>query len=178
MAPSGRTGDGIGRLRDRFGGRVVALFVAYLELSVRDLLLGEGWPSDEIRRRTDLYSTLPDIAARRGIEYIDWPAFVRDSTRARGSIFDRMALHVDHGHLSPRGNRLRCGGDSRRATTGESPYRCSAQYGSSRSRGARRSARYVADPGGRFSGIRGVRQVSQLAELFVSPPVRSRGWHE
>ena len=97
---------GLGRLRDRFSGRLVALFVSSLEFTARDFLLGEGWPPDEIRRTEDLYRALPGIAARHGFEYIDWLALVRDVTRESGSIFAPFALYVDHGHLSPRANRL------------------------------------------------------------------------
>jgi lysophospholipase L1-like esterase len=95
----------MGRLRERFSGRLVAFVVSYLQLPMSDLLLAEGWTRDELRRSRDLYAALPAFAARYGIEYIDWLALVHDEIAAQGSLLAPFALYFDHGHLSRHGSR-------------------------------------------------------------------------
>ncbi len=96
--------SGMGRVRERFSGRVIALIVSYLQLPMSDLLLAEGWTRDELLRSRELYAALPAFAARYGIEYVDWLAVARDETRTEGSLFAPLALYFDHGHLSRRGS--------------------------------------------------------------------------
>ncbi len=96
---------GMGRVRERFSGRVVALIVSYLEFPMSDLFLAEGWTRDEIRKSRELYAALPAFAARYGIEYVDWLALARDENRRGGSIFAAFALYFDHGHLSRHGSQ-------------------------------------------------------------------------
>jgi len=97
--------SGLGRARDRFSGRVIAMIVSYLELPVDGLFLAEGWSREEIRRSQELYAALPALAARHGIEYVDWLALVGDETRMGGTLFAPFALYFDHGHLSRHGSR-------------------------------------------------------------------------
>lgn len=96
---------GMGRLRERFSGRVIALIVSFLHHPMSDVLLAEGWSRDELRRSRELYDALPALAARHGVEYLDWLALVREETRTTGSTLAPFALYFDHGHLSRRGSR-------------------------------------------------------------------------
>jgi lysophospholipase L1-like esterase len=97
--------SGLGRVRERFSGRVILLIVSYLQLPMNDLFLAEGFDPEDLRRSRELYAVLPALARRNGLDYVDWLALVEDEVRTAGSIFAPFALYFDHGHLSRHGSR-------------------------------------------------------------------------
>lgn len=93
-------------MREQAGGRVVVMFVAWIQYCARDLL-GAGKREDRRLAATPgVYAALPELARKHGVAYVDWNELCEAQTRETGSIFARMGLYVNHGHPSRLGHRL------------------------------------------------------------------------
>lgn len=93
-------------IADRFDNNITVMLATYMEYTLRDILLKQGWRDDIIEGTHALRRTLPDLTRQLGFRYYDWTDLVDDFMKTERSIFARFALYVDHAHLSPLGNRL------------------------------------------------------------------------
>ena len=90
----------------KFGDNVIIVLHTYMEYTLRDIFLENGWKEERIEKTHALRSALPEISKKYGYGYYDWTDIVADFTKGESSIFSRFALYADHCHLSPLGNRL------------------------------------------------------------------------
>jgi lysophospholipase L1-like esterase len=90
----------------RFGDNVIVVLHTYMEYSLRDIFLEDGWKQKRIEKTHALRSALPKICKEYGYGYSDWTDIVDDFLEGEKNIFSRFALYADHCHLSPLGNRL------------------------------------------------------------------------
>ena len=93
-------------ISQRFGDNVIVVLHTYMEYSLRDIFLANGWKQKRIEKTHALRSALPRICKEYVYEYYDWTDIVDDFLKGEKSIFSRFALYADHAHLSPLGNRL------------------------------------------------------------------------
>jgi len=91
---------------DRFEGGVAVATVPYLEYVARGLWRQYGFRRAQIETSDELWRELPGIVREAGLRYVDGVALLGSSVRSEGSVFAPLGLYADHGHLSPRGNRL------------------------------------------------------------------------
>jgi hypothetical protein len=90
----------------RFGDNVIIVLHTYMEYTLRDIFLENGWKKERIEKTHALRSALPKISKEYGYGYYDWTDIVDDFLKVEKNIFSRFALYADHCHLSPLGNRL------------------------------------------------------------------------
>jgi hypothetical protein len=90
----------------RFGDNVMIVLHTYMEYTLRDIFLENGWKKERIGKTHALRRALPKICKEYGYGYYDWTDIVNDFMKGKKSIFSRFALYADHCHLSPLGNRL------------------------------------------------------------------------
>jgi hypothetical protein len=90
----------------RFGDNVIIVLHTYMEYTLRDIFLENGWKGERIEKTHALRKALPSIAKEYGYGYSDWTDIVDDFLKGEKSIFSRFALYADHCHLSPLGNKL------------------------------------------------------------------------
>ena len=93
-------------ISQRFGDNVVVVLHTYMEYTLRDIFVENGWKQKRIEKTHALRSALPRICKEYGYGYYDWTEVVDDFLKVEKSIFSRFALYADHAHLSPLGNRL------------------------------------------------------------------------
>jgi hypothetical protein len=90
----------------RFGDNVIIVLHTYMEYTLRDIFLENGWKKERIEKTHALRRALPRISKEYGYGYYDWTDIVDDFMKEEKSIFSRFSLYADHCHLSPLGNRL------------------------------------------------------------------------
>jgi lysophospholipase L1-like esterase len=90
----------------RFGDNVIIVLHTYMEYTLRDIFLENGWKEERIEKTHALRSALPGMSKEYGYRYYDWTDIVDDFMKVERSVFSRFALYADHCHLSPLGNRL------------------------------------------------------------------------
>jgi hypothetical protein len=90
----------------RFGDNVIIVLHTYMEYTLRDIFLENGWKEERIDKTHALRRALPRISEKYGYGYSDWTDIVDDFLRGEKNIFSRFALYADHCHLSPMGNRM------------------------------------------------------------------------
>ena len=93
-------------ISQRFGDNIIIVLHTYMEYTLRDIFLENGWKQERIEKTHALRSALPKICKEYGYGYYDWTDIVDDFLKVEKSIFSRFALYADHCHLSPLGNRL------------------------------------------------------------------------
>jgi lysophospholipase L1-like esterase len=93
-------------ISQRFGDNVIMVLHTYMEYTLRDIFLENGWKQERIEKTHALRSALPKICKEYGYGYYDWTDIVDDFLKVEKNIFSRFALYADHCHLSPLGNRL------------------------------------------------------------------------
>jgi hypothetical protein len=93
-------------LADRFPDGVVLATVPYMEWVSRNLWQEHGFKRRRIETSEVLWRELPAIVRGADLGFVDGAALIEGSVKAEGSVFAPLALYADHGHLSPRGNRL------------------------------------------------------------------------
>jgi hypothetical protein len=106
VAPARSMAHELAALADRFEDGVVVATVPYLEWVTRGLWQEYGFPPGRIATSEVLWRELPGIVEGAGFRYVDGVALIESSVSAEGSVFAPLGLYADHGHLSPRGNRL------------------------------------------------------------------------
>ena len=90
----------------RFGDNVIIVLHTYMEYTLRDIFLENGWKKERIEKTHALRSALRGMSKEYGYRYYDWTDIVDDFMKGERSVFSRFALYADHCHLSPLGNRL------------------------------------------------------------------------
>jgi lysophospholipase L1-like esterase len=93
-------------ISERFNNNIVVVLQTYMEYTLRDIFLENGWKQKRIEKTHALRSALPKICKEYGYGYYDSTEIVDDFLKVEKSIFSRFALYADHAHLSPLGNRL------------------------------------------------------------------------
>lgn len=93
-------------MADRFPDGVVLATVPYMEWVSRNLWQEYGHKPGRIETSEILWRELPEIVRDVGLGFVDGAALLEARVKAEGSVFAPLALYADHGHLSPRGNRL------------------------------------------------------------------------
>ena len=93
-------------LADRFDHPPIVVLETYLEYSLQDFFMDEGWGKKKLRKTDELRVETQEQAAKLGFVYSDWSDDVSAFSEREKSIFAPFALYVDHTHLSPRGNML------------------------------------------------------------------------
>lgn len=106
LTPARSMAHELSALADRFEEGVVVASVPYLEWVTRGLWQEYGFPPGRIATSEVLWRELPGIVAGVGFRYVDGVALIESSVKAEGSVFAPLGFYADHGHLSPRGNRL------------------------------------------------------------------------
>jgi len=96
----------LAELREQAGGRVVVMFVAWIQHCARDVLGAGKRKPQRLAATPEVYAALPELARRHGLAYVDWNELCEEQTRETGSIFARLGLYVDHSHPSRLGHRL------------------------------------------------------------------------
>ena len=93
-------------ISSRFDDNVIVVLHTYMEYTLRDIFLENGWKEERIEKTHALRRALPGICKEYGYGYYDWTNIVEDFLKGEKSVFSRFALYADHCHLSPLGNRL------------------------------------------------------------------------
>ena len=93
-------------LAGRFDHPPIVVLETYLEYSLRDFFMDEGWGKNKLRKTDQLRVETRKQAIELGFVYSDWTDEVSAFGERERSIFAPFALYVDHTHLSPRGNVL------------------------------------------------------------------------
>lgn len=93
-------------LRDRFPEGVIVAFLPYLQVTVEELLLTQGWPRKRVDAAKLLLGELPGIAREKGFSYVSFEDVAMDFRRREKTIFAPWVLYADHAHVSPRGAQL------------------------------------------------------------------------
>jgi hypothetical protein len=93
-------------ISQRFGDNIIIVLHTYMEYTLRDIFLENGWKQERIEKTHALRSALPRICEEYGYGYYDWTDIVDNFLKVEKSIFSRFALYADHCHLSPLGNKL------------------------------------------------------------------------
>jgi len=93
-------------LKGVFDGNILVVLTPYLEYSLDDVLLKDGWYREMVEETHKLRKALPVICQMLGLQYIDGATLIDADLQGSGSVLSRFALYVDNAHLSPAGNRL------------------------------------------------------------------------
>ena len=93
-------------ISNQFANNIIIVLHTHMEYNIRDIFLDEGWSDERIEKIHKLRQALPKICKELEFDYIDWADILKSYMETEKTLFSRFALYVDHGHLSPLGNRL------------------------------------------------------------------------
>jgi lysophospholipase L1-like esterase len=93
-------------ISNQFANNIIIVLHTYMEYNLRDIFLDKGWSDEWIEKTHQLRQAFPKMCKKQEFAYFDWTDIVESYMEAEKSLFSRFALYVDHGHLSPLGNRL------------------------------------------------------------------------
>src|SRR5262249_29244448 len=65
-------------IKDRFGGKVLVIFMPFMEYSLDDVLQKKGWYREMVAEVDRLRKEMPVAARNRGFEFIDGTAIIED----------------------------------------------------------------------------------------------------
>ena len=93
-------------ISNRFDQNVIVILETYMEYTLRDIFLDDGWSRKKIKKTNQLRQAMPQLCKNKDFAYYDWTDIVEDYRVKEKSFLSGFALYADHVHLSPLGNRI------------------------------------------------------------------------